>query len=64
VASELYCKKCRRAQPVREHLLLVLPSGNKYVYRCNTCNESLGEREDGDSSQFRLLDSSLSERPR
>jgi hypothetical protein len=45
IASELYCPKCRRAQPVRERLLLVLPSGELHEYRCAQCGTSLGERE-------------------
>ena len=28
-ATELYCPTCRRAMPVRERLLLVLPEGEK-----------------------------------
>ena len=32
-ASELFCPRCRKAQPVRQHLLLVLPTGNNYEYR-------------------------------
>ena len=44
-ASELYCPKCRRAQPVRERLLLVLPSGELHEYRCSECATSLGQRE-------------------
>jgi hypothetical protein len=43
-ASELYCPKCSRAQPVRERLLLVLPSGELYEYLCVGCGSSLGER--------------------
>ena len=43
-ASELYCPKCRRAQPVREKLLLVLPSGELYEYLCTGCATSLGQR--------------------
>ncbi|MBI3415863.1 MAG: cytoplasmic protein [Verrucomicrobia bacterium] len=43
-ASELYCPKCRRAQPVREKLLLVLPSGELHEYLCARCATSLGER--------------------
>ena len=43
-ASELYCPKCRRSQPVREKLLLVLPSGELYEYLCRQCATSLGER--------------------
>lgn len=43
-ASELYCPKCKRAQPVREKLLLVLPSGELYEYLCSGCAASLGQR--------------------
>ncbi len=43
-ATELYCPKCRRAQPVREKLLLVLPAGELYEYLCAHCAESLGKR--------------------
>lgn len=44
VASELYCPKCKRAQPVRERLLLLLPTGELYEYLCRQCGTSLGER--------------------
>lgn len=44
-ASELYCPKCRQSQPVREKLLLVLPSGELHEYLCSRCATSLGERE-------------------
>ena len=43
-ASELYCPKCRRSQPVREKLLLVLPSGELHEYLCAACATSLGKR--------------------
>jgi hypothetical protein len=43
-ASELYCPKCKRAQPVREKLLLVLPHGELYEYLCTGCGGSLGQR--------------------
>lgn len=43
-ASELYCPKCRRSQPVRERLLLILPSGELHEYLCARCATSLGER--------------------
>jgi hypothetical protein len=45
VASELYCPKCKSSQPVREKLLLVLPSGELHEYLCANCATSLGERE-------------------
>jgi len=43
-ASELYCPKCGRAQPVRERLLLVLPSGELHEFLCARCATSLGKR--------------------
>lgn len=43
-ASELYCPKCRSSQPVREKLLLVLPSGELYEFLCSRCATSLGKR--------------------
>jgi len=43
-ASELYCPKCKRSQPVRERLLLVLPSGELHEYLCSQCATSLGQR--------------------
>lgn len=54
-ASELFCAKCRRAQPVRKHLLLVLPQGNKYDYVCTACGNSVGEKMDDDTSSFTIL---------
>ncbi len=44
-ASELYCPKCGSSQPVREKLLLVLPTGELHEYLCSRCATSLGERE-------------------
>jgi len=44
-ASELYCPKCARSQPVREKLLLVLPTGELHEYLCSQCATFLGERE-------------------
>jgi hypothetical protein len=44
-ANELYCPKCGKSQPVREKLLLVLPSGELHEYLCARCATSLGERE-------------------
>ena len=44
-ASELHCPKCRKMQPVRERLLLILPHAELYDYRCTQCGESLGSRE-------------------
>ena len=44
-ASSLFCKKCNRAMPVREKLLLVLPGKEIYDYLCADCASSLGSRE-------------------
>ncbi len=54
-ASELFCPKCRQAQPVRRRLLLVLPSGNKYDYLCTRCGSSVGEKVDDDTDAFSVL---------
>ena len=43
-ATELYCPTCRRAMPVRERLLLVLPEGEKYEYLCVRCGTSVGDK--------------------
>lgn len=44
-ASSLYCRRCGRAMPVRERLLLVLPDREIYDYLCAGCADSLGSRE-------------------
>jgi hypothetical protein len=43
-ASELYCPKCKSARPVRERLLLILPSGELHEFTCSHCATSLGKR--------------------
>jgi hypothetical protein len=43
-ASELYCPKCKASKPVRERLLLVLPSGELREFLCTVCGTSLGKR--------------------
>jgi predicted RNA-binding Zn-ribbon protein involved in translation (DUF1610 family) len=43
-ASELNCPKCGRSQPVRERLLLVLPTGELHEFLCSRCGSSLGKR--------------------
>jgi hypothetical protein len=43
-AALLYCNTCRKAMPVRERLLLVLPDGELYDYTCQGCNSSLGSK--------------------
>jgi hypothetical protein len=54
-ASELFCPKCRQAQPVRSHLLLVLPTGNKYEYRCAACGTPVGAKDDTDASEYNSI---------
>jgi hypothetical protein len=54
-ASELFCPRCRASRPVRKRLLLVLPSGNKYEYRCATCGAAVGGKDDNDSSEFAAI---------
>ena len=58
-ASELYCPTCRKLQPVRERLLLVLPHAELYDYRCVTCGLSLGSREVKASAQALVPASSI-----
>lgn len=43
-ATELYCPRCRKAVPVRERLLLILPEGDKFEYLCGYCSTSLGTK--------------------
>jgi len=50
--SELFCPRCRAARPVRRHLLLVLPTGNKYEYRCSACGTAVGGKDDNDTTEF------------
>lgn len=45
-ATLLYCNNCRKAMPVRERLLLVLPDGDLYDYTCQGCDASLGSKTD------------------
>lgn len=44
-ASSLYCRRCEKAMPVRERLLLVLPDREIYEYLCTGCADSVGRRE-------------------
>jgi hypothetical protein len=52
-ATSLFCPRCRRATKTRKHLLLVLPTGNKYDYRCAECGTPVGGKTDNDTSDFR-----------
>jgi hypothetical protein len=54
-ASELFCSTCKRANPVRKRLLMVLPDGNRYDYLCTVCGSSVGDKTDDDASAFDIL---------
>jgi hypothetical protein len=54
-ALELYCTKCRQAVPVRKFLLLVLPEGDKYEYRCVYCGNTVGDKIDRTVQPFGVL---------
>ena len=54
-ATQLFCPKCRQATPVRERLLLVLPDGDLYEYRCAYCGTSLGEKRVKEQSDSRIV---------
>ena len=54
-ATELYCPNCRQAVPVRKHLLLVLPEGDKYEYRCVYCAASVGTKMDFQRDSVSLI---------
>jgi hypothetical protein len=53
-ASLLYCPKCSRAMPVREKLLLVLPTGELFDYLCQGCGSSVGSRTESGRSPLTL----------
>lgn len=54
-ASEIFCSRCGKAQPVRKRLLLTLPGGDKYDYICAVCGEHVGGKMDEKDDNFRLL---------
>lgn len=53
--SELFCPRCRAPRPVRKHLLLVLPTGHKYEYRCAACSTPVGGKDDNDTQEYREI---------
>lgn len=55
VAARLYCNNCRSSMPVREYLLLILPDGYLYEYRCTYCGEVLGDKKVSLQQQDKLL---------
>ena len=54
-ASLLHCNRCRRAMPVRERLLLVLPDGDLYEYLCQGCGGSVGSKTERSTPQAALI---------
>ena len=58
-AALLYCNTCRKAMPVRERLLLVLPDGELYDYTCQGCNNSLGSKTDKSGPSLSLAKKNL-----
>ena len=54
-ATELYCPKCRQAVPVRKFLLLILPDGDRYEYRCRFCGEKVGDKTDRSGQFYGIL---------
>ncbi len=54
-AKELYCPECGRAVPVRKSLLRILPSGDKYEYRCQHCGGTVGDKIDRKGQFYDLL---------
>ncbi len=54
-ATQLFCPHCKEARPVRKRLLLVLPTGNKYDYRCAVCATSVGSKTDNNTEDFHTL---------
>jgi len=44
-ATHLLCPTCKKAMPVRERLVLVLPDGDLYDYACSACGTSCGKRK-------------------
>jgi len=54
-ATELYCPRCRQAMPVRKRLLLVLPEGDKYEYRCAACLTTVGDKIEKNSEGKRVI---------
>ena len=54
-AIELYCPKCSRAVPVRKFLLLILPEGDKYEYRCQFCGTKVGDKTDRSGQFYGIL---------
>jgi len=61
-ASSLYCDKCKKAMPVRERLLLILPDKEVFDYLCTGCASSVGQREV--TAGEKLMAQKMAPRPR
>jgi len=61
-ASSIFCPRCKKANPVRKSLLLVLPTGTKYDYACSVCGAQVGGKTDSDSREFHRI-ASVSRKP-
>jgi hypothetical protein len=61
-AATLFCSRCKKANPVRKTLLLVLPDGHKYDYACSVCGTQVGGKTDSDSTEFHRI-ASASRKP-
>ena len=44
-ATQLFCPTCQRPSPVREKVMLYLPTGAMYEYKCTQCGTSLCTRK-------------------
>jgi hypothetical protein len=44
-AVSLFCPTCQAAHPVQQRLLLVLPDGELYEYRCSRCDTLVGKKK-------------------
>jgi len=53
-ATELFCPQCKKAVPVRKKLLLILPQGEKYDYRCVFCGSSVGDKLVREKEGFKI----------
>jgi len=56
-ATELYCSECGYAVPINKFLLLVLPDGDRYEYRCKHCGAKVGEKIDRSGQFYGILKS-------
>ena len=46
-ATHLLCPTCKKAMPVRERIMLFLPDGDLYEYKCGACGTAVGTRKAG-----------------